>query len=189
MTFVDYCIHLLLSVVLIVGGYQFYFWCQRHPLTLAREWNSALDDRIPLFPRWVWIYNCLYYPVILYTNAMVGSPAEFTRLATTYLVLLVVQMGFFVSIPVRTPLRWRAGNASLSEDGSLDIGVPSPHRALVLVHQTALPRRSPRRRCAWVAGVPRLPVYHMIRLRGGAPLSVLLAALGALLVRLMVSGP
>ena len=28
----DYAVDLVLSVFLIVGVYQFYFWCQRHPL-------------------------------------------------------------------------------------------------------------------------------------------------------------
>ena len=107
MTAIDYGIDLVLSVVLIVGGYQFYFWCQRHPLTRPREWPSWLDDRIPLRPRWVWVYSFLYYPIILYANAMVRSPAEFPRLATTYLVLLVAQMVFFVWVPVVTPEHWR----------------------------------------------------------------------------------
>jgi len=107
MTFADYCIDLMLSVFLIVGAYQFYFWCQRHPLTAPREWRSSFYDRIPLQPKWVWIYSCLYYPAILYANATVRSPAEFTRLATTYLTLLMFQMAFFVALPVMTPERWR----------------------------------------------------------------------------------
>ena len=37
MTFADYAVHLVLGAILIVGGYQFYFWCQRNPLRPARE--------------------------------------------------------------------------------------------------------------------------------------------------------
>jgi membrane-associated phospholipid phosphatase len=110
MTVADYAIHLTLSVVLIVGAYQFYFWCQRNPFTAPREFRFALDERIPYRPAWVWIYSCLYYPVILYVNLLVDSPQAFTHLAVSYLLLLVLQMAFFVSFPVVTPAGWRAAN-------------------------------------------------------------------------------
>jgi membrane-associated phospholipid phosphatase len=110
MSAADYAIHLTLSVVLIVGGYQFYFWCQRNPLIAPREFRFALDERIPCRPAWVWIYSCLYYPVILYVNVLVDSPQAFTHLAMSYLLLLALQMGFFVCFPVVTPEAWRAAN-------------------------------------------------------------------------------
>lgn len=117
MTPADYVIHLTLSVVLIVGGYQFYFWCQRNQLTVPRELRFPVDDLIPYRPRWVWIYGVLYYPVILYTNLVVSSPRQFTHLAISYLLLLAVQMAFFLGFPVVTPESWRACNQqrSLSE--------------------------------------------------------------------------
>lgn len=107
---IDFAIHVVLSVFLIVGVYQFYFWCQRHQLAGAQELRLAVDDWIPYRPRWVWIYSFLYYPVILYTNLVVESPREFTHLATSYLVLLALQMIFFVLFPVATPESWRAAN-------------------------------------------------------------------------------
>ena len=48
MTPADYVMHLVLSVFLIIGVYQFYFWCQRHPLAAPREFHLAVDDWIPL---------------------------------------------------------------------------------------------------------------------------------------------
>jgi membrane-associated phospholipid phosphatase len=45
--------------------------------------------------------------VILYTNLVVESPREFTHLATSYLLLLLFQMTFFVLFPVATPEHWR----------------------------------------------------------------------------------
>ena len=81
MTASDYLIQLTLSVFLIVGVYQFYFWCQRNALTEPRELRFSVDDMIPYRPRWVWIYSFLYYPVILYTNLVIESPREFTHLA------------------------------------------------------------------------------------------------------------
>jgi membrane-associated phospholipid phosphatase len=107
MTAWDYGIQLTLSVFLIVGVYQFYFWCQRNPLAEPRQLRLPLDDLIPYRPNWVWIYSFLYYPVILYTNLVIASPREFTHLAMSYLLLLGLQMAVFVSFPVVTPEEWR----------------------------------------------------------------------------------
>lgn len=106
----DYVIHLTLSIVLIVGVYQFYFWCQRHQLARPRELKLAIDEWIPYRPHWVWIYSFLYYPVILYINWIVESSNQFTHLAVSYLLLLLFQMVFFVMFPVVTPESWRATN-------------------------------------------------------------------------------
>src|SRR5689334_8888268 len=59
----DRILQLIISVFLIVGVYQFYFWCQRNQLAPPRQFRMALDDLIPYRPRWVWIYSFLYYPV------------------------------------------------------------------------------------------------------------------------------
>jgi membrane-associated phospholipid phosphatase len=106
----DYMIHLTLSIFLIIGVYQFYFWCQRHQLARPRELRLPMDDWIPYRPNWVWIYSFLYYPVILYINWIVESPNQFTRLATSYVLLLAFQMLFFVVFPVETPESWRTKN-------------------------------------------------------------------------------
>jgi membrane-associated phospholipid phosphatase len=58
----------------------------------------------------VWIYSCLYYPIILYLNFVIGSAREFTYVATSYMVLLGLQMLFFLFVPVTTPPHWRAYN-------------------------------------------------------------------------------
>ncbi|WP_024302651.1 phosphatase PAP2 family protein [Pseudogulbenkiania sp. MAI-1] len=105
-------IHLILSGVLIVGAYQFYFWCQRNPLFEPRQLASPLDERIPYLPQWVWIYSLLYYPAILYVNVVLQSAEQFTRVAFSYLALLALQMTFFVLLPVRTPPHWRMANAA-----------------------------------------------------------------------------
>jgi membrane-associated phospholipid phosphatase len=110
MTTTDFVAHLILATILIVGGYQFYFWCQRNPMRPVRELRSPLDDRIPFWPAWVWIYSCLYYPGILYVNWVVGSSREFVYLAVSFLGLLAMQMVFFIFFPVATPAAWRAIN-------------------------------------------------------------------------------
>src|SRR3989449_1724641 len=114
MTPADYVINLTLSVILIVGAYQFYFWCQRNHLSAARELGSRIDERIPYWPSWVWIYSCIYYPLILYLNFIVESPRHFTHIAMSYMLLLGLQMAFFVLFPVTTPPHWRAYNRQRS---------------------------------------------------------------------------
>jgi membrane-associated phospholipid phosphatase len=110
MTATDYMIHLALSIFLIVGVYQFYFWCQRHQWAQARELRLPIDDWIPYRPRWVWVYSFLYYPVILYINWFLKSPGQFTHVAASYLLLLFLQMVFFLVFPVVTPVSWRTTN-------------------------------------------------------------------------------
>lgn len=110
MNTLNYVVHLSLSTVLIVGGYQFYFWCQRHVLFEPRELRLSIDDRIPYQPAWVWIYSFLYYPAILYVNMVMKSPQQFVLTAASYLALLGLQMLCFMSFPVQTPVAWRSIN-------------------------------------------------------------------------------
>jgi membrane-associated phospholipid phosphatase len=110
MTWADFAVHLLLGAILIVGGYQFYFWCQRNPLRPARELRLPLDDRIPFLPGWVWIYGFFYWPGVLYTSWVLESSREFVYLALSFLGLLAMQMAFFMLIPVSTPESWRTIN-------------------------------------------------------------------------------
>jgi membrane-associated phospholipid phosphatase len=103
----DRIVQLIISVFLIVGVYQFYFWCQRNHVTQPREFRLSLDDRIPYRPRWVWIYSFLYYPVIVAINWTVTSPRHFLYVAISYMLLLGFQMVFFLLLPVTTPAEWR----------------------------------------------------------------------------------
>ena len=52
----------------------------------------------------------LYYPLILYLNFIMDSPRQFTHIATSYMLLLSLQMVFFVAFPVATPEHWRTYN-------------------------------------------------------------------------------
>lgn len=110
MAFGDYIHHLILSIFLIVGGYQFYFWCQGRELRTPRAMELSIDRLIPYRPGWVWIYSFLYYPIILYVNLVVESPRHFAQLAISYLILLFSQMAFFLLFPVETPPSWRRLN-------------------------------------------------------------------------------
>lgn len=110
----DYLVNLTLSVIFIVGAYQFYFLPQRRPLMPARSLNSPLDEAIPFWPAWSWIYSFLYYPAILYLNWLVSDARQFVMLAFSYIVLLLAQMAFFYMLPVETPKHWRAINKGQS---------------------------------------------------------------------------
>ena len=113
----DYVINLVLSGVIIVGAYQFYFWCQRNALFEARELGTSVDDLIPFVPGWVWVYSFLYYPAILYVNLVLTSPRQFTQVASSYMLLLALQLPCFLAFPVSTPQKWRVTSAgrTLSE--------------------------------------------------------------------------
>ena len=110
MQLTDRIVQLIISVFLIVGVFQFYFWCQRNYVAQPREWKLSIDDAIPYWPRWVWIYSFLYYPVILYINLVIQSPRQFLYVAMSYTMLLGLQMVFFTLFPVATPEAWRACN-------------------------------------------------------------------------------
>ena len=110
MTAVDYVVNLVLSGILIVGAYQFYFFTQRHPLRPARVLHSPLDEKIPFVAWWSWVYSFLYYPAILYLNWLMADSRQFVMTAFSFLVLLFVQMLFFWLLPVSTPPHWRSVN-------------------------------------------------------------------------------
>jgi membrane-associated phospholipid phosphatase len=107
MRLADYVMNLALSGVLIVGAYQFYFWCQRNAPFEARQLESSIDDLIPFSPRWVWVYSVVYFAVILYLNFVLESQAQFIQVALSYVLLLALQVVCFLAFPVRTPDSWR----------------------------------------------------------------------------------
>ena len=110
MTVADFVVHVVLGAILIIGGYQPYFWCQRNPMRPVRELRLPVDDRIPFWPAWVWIYGFFYWPGVLYTSWVLESSREFVYLALSFLGLLAMQLAFFMLFPVATPESWRAIN-------------------------------------------------------------------------------
>lgn len=115
MTTLDHLVDLTLAVVLIIGGYQFYFWCQRQSKTRARVFSFKLDNSIPLQPMWVWIYSGIYYPAIIAVVMSVRDLRQFNYMAFSYLVLLGFHMIVFLVFPVEVPQEWRR---STSHPGS-----------------------------------------------------------------------
>ena len=110
MDFADYFVNLVLSAILIVGAYQFYFFTQRHPLRKPVVWRPEWDERIPFRAGWSWVYSFLYYPAILYLNLLAEDARQFNMMAFSFLMLLFMQMAFFWLYPVSTPAHWRSVN-------------------------------------------------------------------------------
>lgn len=107
MNTLDYIVNITLSIILIVGAYQFYFWCQRQRWFKPRKFHSPLDESIPFQPWWVWIYSFLYYPAIIYLNLLAKDHRQFNYMAISFILLLFCQMAFFLLFPVETPDHWR----------------------------------------------------------------------------------
>lgn len=103
----DYLINLVLSVILIIGTYQFYFFTQRFRVARVRGFSTRIDDMIPFRPGWVWVYSFLYYPAILYLNLIARNERHFVLMAFSFMVLLFMQMACFMVFPVSTPRHWR----------------------------------------------------------------------------------
>jgi membrane-associated phospholipid phosphatase len=107
----DRILELFITVVLIVGGYQFYFWAQRQTFFDARYFETTWDRKIDFDPRWVWIYSGLYYPMILLAALSVPTWQAFAYCVGCFLTLLAIQVTFFVLWPVAIPAHWRTSPA------------------------------------------------------------------------------
>ncbi len=110
MSLQDHIIYLILSGITFVGVYQFYFLTQRHHVSNTRIFHSELDEKVPFWPSWVWIYSFLYYPAILYLNVITLNARHFAMMVFSFVALLVLQMFFFYFFPVATPDHWRSRN-------------------------------------------------------------------------------
>lgn len=107
MDLLDRIIEVVMSIVLIIGGYQFYFWAQRQRWFPARTLETRLDSKISYDPRWVWVYSGLYYPMIILVALSASSWKDYAYIVGSFLCLLAVQMCFFLFMPVEIPASWR----------------------------------------------------------------------------------
>jgi membrane-associated phospholipid phosphatase len=109
-----YAVNLCIAIVLIIGGYQFYFFVQRRHWREPIEFKTHADDKIPFRPQWIWVYSGLYYPVIIFLVFTMRSFAQFNYTAFNFLLLLAMQVTVFYVFPVRTPERWRSYDVTSS---------------------------------------------------------------------------
>lgn len=107
MTLFDRFLEIFITIVLIVGGYQPYFWAQRQTFYPAKYLTTRLDSWVTFDPRWVWIYSGLYYPMILLVAMAQPDWRSYAVTVGGFLFLLACQMYFFLRHPVAIPNTWR----------------------------------------------------------------------------------
>ncbi|ROL60814.1 hypothetical protein D9V86_09005 [Bacteroidetes/Chlorobi group bacterium ChocPot_Mid] len=108
MTLFQYLQLTALIAVVVPGGYQLYFWTQRHSnFFKTRVLKIWIDDYIPFWPKWVWVYSFFYY--ILIGGFLIMIPNIETAVYVIFggLVLLVSQCIFFILFPAINPPEWR----------------------------------------------------------------------------------
>ena len=97
----------LISIV-IVGGYQLFFWIQKNNYYFkTRCLKTKLDDMIPFWPGWIWIYSFIYYILIGYIVVSIQSIEEGVHIIFGGIVLLAAQCIFFILFPCTVLPRWR----------------------------------------------------------------------------------
>jgi len=108
MPYIDYLMLTSLIAVVVVGGYQLYFWTQRNSgFFRTKCFKIKLDDYIPFWPQWVWIYSFLYY--IMIGGVMLAIPTMDRGIYVIFggLLLLLSQCAIFIMIPCINPPEWR----------------------------------------------------------------------------------
>jgi membrane-associated phospholipid phosphatase len=103
----DYVVMLIMALILIIGVYQFYFWCQRNAIRKPIQLECFIDRYFKFKPWWIWIYSGIYYPIIVCTIFSFTDFRQFNYTVISFIILLVIQMLFFLFLPVQTPPSWR----------------------------------------------------------------------------------
>ena len=110
LSYYEYMILTTLIAVSIVGGYQIFFWVQRNNYFFkTRCFKTKVDDLIPFWPSWVWIYSFLYYIMIGYVVISIKSIEQGMHIIFGGLVLLFFHCIFFMLFPAiaSTDFTWR----------------------------------------------------------------------------------
>lgn len=104
----DYLVFTSLVAIVVTGCYQLFFWVQRNNYRFkTRCFVSPLDEYIPFWPIWVWIYSFLYYIAIGFVVASIQSIAEGVYLIFGAILLLLSQVTFFWFLPSTVPPSYR----------------------------------------------------------------------------------
>lgn len=103
----DYLVMFIMAIIVIIGIYQFYFWCQRNNFRKPVELNCFIDNWFTLKPWWIWIYSGIYYPIIVFMVFSFKDIRHFNYTVLSFFILMLIQMVFFIFFPVQTPPSWR----------------------------------------------------------------------------------
>ena len=98
---VDYLIMVLISVILIVGVYQFYFWCQRQSVAKRKGLMTPIDRWFGYRPSWVWIYSGLYYPIIVFMTLTISDFRHYASSCFAFLSPLIFGILFLKSFRIK----------------------------------------------------------------------------------------
>ena len=104
----EYVVFSTLVAIIVTGCYQLFFWVQRNNFYFkTRCFVLPLDQHIPFWPSWVWIYSFLYYIAIGFVVASIQSIAEGVYLIFGAILLLLAQVFFFFFFPSTVPPEYR----------------------------------------------------------------------------------
>jgi len=98
----------VLIVAITAGGYQLYFWVQRNNRHLvAKSLKIPLDDQIPFWPSWIWVYSILYFVMIGVAVISMRDAAYGVHLLFGGLMALVIDSVIFYFFPTYVPETFR----------------------------------------------------------------------------------
>ena len=103
----DLVVAIIMTIFLIVGVYQFYFFTQNHMIKEPKRIDMKIDNLFKFKGWWVWIYSGLYYPMIVLIVLTMEDMRHYNYTAMSFFLLLFMQMAFFRYYPVETPPEWR----------------------------------------------------------------------------------
>ncbi len=97
----------LISIV-VVGGYQLYFWTQRNSnFFRTHVLKTFMDDWFPFWTSWFWIYSFLYYILIGGYIIAIPSIEKGIHIIFGGVLLLIIQCCLFLLFPAVIPKEWR----------------------------------------------------------------------------------
>lgn len=99
------------------------------------EWNIPLDDKIPIIPWTVFIYNS-WYPVmiLIYFKIAVEDKTVFTRLIPAYLLIHLISLTFFMFFQNKVIRREIPGNGLSSKLLYITRHADNPYNGCPSVH-------------------------------------------------------
>jgi len=108
LSFFEYQEFCVVVTGVVAGGYQLYFWVQRNSLGVPpRCLKIFVDDWIPFWPQWVWLYSLLYYVMIGFTVMALHDLAQGMHLIFGGLILLSIGALFYYLYPTTIPRSFR----------------------------------------------------------------------------------
>ena len=108
LSFIEFHQYGVVLAAVIAGGYQLYFWVQRNNRhVVARCMRTPIDDRIPFWPSWVWLYSFFYFIVIGMTVVSIRDLAHGVHLIFGGVMLVAIGAAIFYVFPTEVPDSYR----------------------------------------------------------------------------------